>query len=365
MTRKGSFGMIRGAARSVLVFEWMTGGGLAKRVLPASLASEGAAMRRAIAADFANLAVSGRPLRVIMSLDARLSAEPGPWTIARIDGDEPFDRLLDLARTVDFIVLVAPETTGILARLTRDLKISGAQTLGCTAEAAELTADKGRLATWLQGRGIDTPPSRVIVPALGLPADTEYPAVLKPVDGAGSVDTFYVTGAKCVAAAARAMPTALLQPYVAGEPASASFLVDEDRRSWLIAIGRQHMAIRDGRFEYQGGTLPVPWTHAATQLRPVVEGIPGLRGFVGVDFVWDARQQRATVLEVNARPTTSYVGLCHLVPPGRLAEAWLAACGELPDAPTLLSRLAELLERQQPISFRANGSLRFDCGVLP
>jgi hypothetical protein len=30
-----------------------------------------------------------------------------------------------------------------------------------------------------------------------------------------------------------------------------------------------------------------------------------------------------TVLEINPRPTTSLVGLVHLLPPGALARAWL------------------------------------------
>src|SRR4051794_31876420 len=58
----------------VLVHEFVTGGGLAGQALPPSWAAEGAAMRRAIVADFA--AVPG--VRVVMTLDDRLPDEAAP-----------------------------------------------------------------------------------------------------------------------------------------------------------------------------------------------------------------------------------------------------------------------------------------------
>src|ERR1700687_611488 len=82
MTGKGIFAMVPGTALIVLVHEWVTGGGLAGSPLPVSWAAEGRAMRRAIAAEFAGL--RGRPARVVVTLDARLPEDPGPWLVARI-----------------------------------------------------------------------------------------------------------------------------------------------------------------------------------------------------------------------------------------------------------------------------------------
>ena len=214
-------------------------------------------MRRAIAADFACL--PGGPVRVIVTSDARLPDDPGPWTTARIAaGDDP-DRVRDLARAADFTVLIAPETSGILASLTRDLEQAGARLLGSTAEAVELAADKARLAARLQALAIATPPTRMIVPGAGLPTTATYPAVLKPVDGAGSVDTFYL-------ADAQSLPDACAGD--AGRAASAVRAGNADERQFprgprrpdrgSIGVGTQRMAIREGRFEYQGGTLPAP-----------------------------------------------------------------------------------------------------------
>ena len=193
-------------------------------------------------------------------------------------------------------------------------------------EAVALAGDKARLADRLRSLGFETPATITINPAAGLPADTVYPAVLKPVDGAGSVDTYFVPDRCSLPAAARRMPSAVLQAFVPGEPLSASFLVDSRGRAWLVGIGSQRMIIRDGCFEYHGGTIPASCRPAESQLRAAVEAITGLRGFVGVDFIWDAARQVATLIEINPRPTTSYVGLSRLLGAGRLATAWLEAC---------------------------------------
>src|SRR5215217_6986193 len=112
-------GMLTGApmATTVLVHEWVTGGGLAGAELPPSWAAEGRAMRRAVAADFAGM----RGVRVVMTLDARLQDEPGPWTLARIGHGEELDAFTRLAAAADWTVLIAPESRGILADRTRRL----------------------------------------------------------------------------------------------------------------------------------------------------------------------------------------------------------------------------------------------------
>src|SRR5262245_64895428 len=112
----------------ILVHEWVTGGGLAGSPMPPSWADEGRAMRRALDADFASLARD--VVRVILTLDARLPDDPGPWTIERIEPGREVDRLCELAGAADVTVLVAPETAGTLARRTRDLRKAGARVLG-------------------------------------------------------------------------------------------------------------------------------------------------------------------------------------------------------------------------------------------
>ena len=183
--------MALGTALVVLVHEWVTGGGLAGSPLPGSWEREGSAMRRVIARDFAALSTSD--VEVVMTLDARLPAEPGPWRVESIAPGEHGRKLRELCRRADFTVLVAPETRGMLAEL--DPRSSSRQAHGCSGLPLRLSTLPATRLGWLyilSELGIDTPPSRTIVPGEGLPESARYPAVLKPVDGAGSVDTFYL-----------------------------------------------------------------------------------------------------------------------------------------------------------------------------
>ena len=132
------------------------------------------------------------------------------------------------------------------------------------------------------------------------------------------MNTFYLEGPS-LPEPARVMPLALLQRFVPGEPMSASFLVSPEGRAWVIGVGRQRMEIKNGRFEYRGGEIPAQYPGAVDQVRRALDAIEGLRGFVGIDFIWDIERGHATILEINPRATTSLVGLCRLLPEGLLA----------------------------------------------
>ena len=235
--------------------------------------------------------------------------------------------------------------------MTGYLEQAGARVLGSSPEAVELTGDKARLAACLRAQGIDTPPTRAIIPSEGLPESTKYPAVVKPVDGAGSVLAFYLNGPDDFTEDVRRISKAVLQPFVPGKPMSASFLVSPEGRARLIGIGRQRMEIRDGRFNYKGGEIPVLCRDATRQVRRAVAAIEGLRGFVGVDFIWDLERGHATILEINPRPTTSVVGLCRLLPAGRLAQAWLECFRPPPRDDDLLESLVTLVHTQKAVVF--------------
>ncbi len=197
------------------------------------------------------------------------------------------------------------------------------------------------------------------MPRRGLPADFSYPAVLKPIDGAGTMDTYLVTEAGACPVPARSMGSALLQPYAQGVPMSASFLVGADGRAHPIAAGRQEIAIEHGRFHYRGGTVPVEplGLEVAAQ---AVAAVPGLAGFVGVDYVWDDVAKCGVVLEINPRPTTSMVGLTRAAgrSPGSLARRWLEGLIESDPDREEAGRTPILdWESGDPVTFAADGRL--------
>ncbi len=312
-------------------------------------------MRRAIAGDFA--ALEGGQTRVIVTLDSRLDDDPGPWMVERIGGDDPPHRVLDLARDADFTVLIAPETTGVLETLLIGMRHVGARWLGASIDAVALARDKAALGEWLTARGIDTPPCRRVIPSVGLPADAIYPAILKPVDGAGTVDTYVVDDPANPPGGVLSLAGSLLQPYVEGRAMSACFLVDSGDRAWPIAVGEQRIERIGCQLAYRGGKIPTMTRVDERPLAAAVEAVPGLRGFVGVDFIWDEARRRTTVLEINPRPTTSIVGLLRLLPPGHLAAAWLGACDPKFDGAALLAGLRDRVHSRRPVAFDASGDI--------
>src|SRR5438034_1640905 len=104
----------------------------------------------------------------------------------------------------------------------------------------------------------------------------------------------------------------LIQPFCRGEAMSATFLLGPAGQPCLIGVGWQRIEIRDGTFHYRGGRLPAPPTFALGEPLAAVCSVSGLRGVIGVDFVRDPDKGEATVIEINPRPTTSYVGLSRL-----------------------------------------------------
>ncbi len=276
--------------------------GLLAHALPASWAAEGRAMRRAIAADFAALAgeldTRHRDLRCASArrprpLDNRANRARATYA----------DRLRALARKADFTVLIAPETSGILAGLTRDLRAGRCAITGLDGRCGRAGGRQGtpgraaaspcRSTRRRPGRSSPAPVCRAIRNIRPSSSRSTVPARL--------IRFTWPTPGACLTAAL-AMPVAVLQPFVPGTPMSASFLVGPGREA-----GRSAWASNGWRSATAGSSI---WGHAARtvprgalpQLKPAVEAVAGLRGFVGVDFIWnsakaachDPRDQPAT-----------------------------------------------------------------------
>lgn len=300
----------------VFIHEFLCAGGLGPGA-PESLRREGRAMLRAVAEDFA--CVPGIEVATLLADDE--AAVPG-CVCARVGAGDGERRWRDLVAAADATLLIAPESGGVLETLSRAVLAAGGLLLGSAPEAVRLTGDKLATARHWQARGIPTPWT---VPCLDA-GPPRYPALVKPRRGAGSQATFLVRGAAdwpTVRAALRAEAPAeeiLAQDYVSGKAVSVALLLGP-AGCVPLAPATQRLS-DDGRFRYLGGEVPLPPALAerATRLAlSAVEGITGLRGYVGVDLVLGAVDMP---IEINPRLTTSYVGLRRLCR-DNLAALWL------------------------------------------
>jgi tyramine---L-glutamate ligase len=295
----------------VFLYEWVTGGGLVDESgrLPASMLAEGSAMITALAADFA--AVDNCQVSVLR--DIRLDELPMPCCeVVEIHSSvhwrEQFDRL---AAQVDWSLVVAPECDGILRQTVQRIDEAGGRSLNAGVDFIALTSDKHLTAERLRRAGIAVPWGRVLeADEPKLPTDFEYPAVLKPLDGAGSQHTLLVSGP-----GDEPPPypwPRRLERFCHGRPASVALLCGEGTISALPPCW-QHLS-NDDRFTYRGGALIADARlaeRAEALARRALEALPPAKGYVGVDLVLgnapDGRDD--VVIEVNPRVTTSYVGL--------------------------------------------------------
>lgn len=294
----------------IFLYEWATGGGLVECPggLPASLAREGIAMVSAIAADLSRI----EGCRVSMLRDPRVLQ----LALARCElvdvmssasHNEEFERL---SAEADAVLLIAPEFDAILLKAARAAVASGANLISPAPEFIHIAANKQLACELLAGAGVPVPHGITLESEDVLPMHFPYPAVIKPIDGAGSQDTYLVAG--CHDRPPAYAWARRLEQLASGMAASVAALCGPTGPI-LLPPTRQRIS-DDGRFRYLGGELPIATGLAqrATDLaRRAIGVLPATTGYVGIDLVLghDPSGGEDVVIEINPRLTTSYVGL--------------------------------------------------------
>ena len=334
----------------VFIYEWVTGGGLVEQPgsLPESLLTEGASMLGALVADFG--AIAGA--QVVVLQDIRLDGLQLPdCEIIEIHSDlhhqEEFERL---AAEADHTLVIAPEIDNVLHQTHELVRASGGKLLSPGADFVQLTSDKHQTALALERAGIPVPKAILLeADEERLPTDFVYPAVIKPVHGAGSQHTLLVD---CPRDEPPPYPwPRRLEQYIPGLAVSVSFLCGPDHRT-ALPVCHQNLST-DGRFSYQGGALLCDRQQAmrASELaNSALDVLPRSLGYVGVDLVLGkhADGSEDVVIEVNPRITTSYVGL-------RAATKDNLAMAMLENA---AGRLVSPDFQQTALEFLADGTIR-------
>jgi tyramine---L-glutamate ligase len=288
----------------VFVFEFVTGGGLCGRPILPGLAAEGDMMLGALVRDL--LALDG--VEVSLCRDRRLPLPEMPITIEWVDGDWVGPWTMGL-RDCDGVVPIAPESGGLLERLSHDAELTGRALLNSRPAAVAVAASKRATLAALAAAGL---PVVACWDAGCLPPLGDETCIVKPDDGVGCDGIHLLPGGRAVErflAEHGDERDWLVQPYLAGLPASLSLLVGNDRVC-MLGCNLQRIAQCDDRLVLLGCIVNGLAEHAPGLLplaRRLVRAIPGLWGYVGVDLV--LTDSGPVILEVNPRLTTSYVGL--------------------------------------------------------
>lgn len=335
----------------ILVYEFVSGGGLAGQPVPVSIAREGSAMLAALVTD---LAAVGHH-QIVTTTDRRFPfvAPPNVEVVTPSPGRTT---LLDtLIASVDAVWLVAPETDRCLEHLAAKVERAGKVLVGPRAAAIRRASDKTRLPHRLAALGLPHPKTQVLWPGVNeemAARELGYPVVVKPGRGAGcsgvclARDGQELRRAVDIARRADQAGPLLLQAFVPGAAASVSLLAD-GRRAMALSMNAQWVRAATP-FVYRGGRTPFDHPLAGRAVEAalrICEALPGLRGYIGVDLV--LTESEAVIIEVNPRLTTAYLGLRSALE-GNVAALALAACaGALPARP----------RPQRPVRFTASRSI--------
>ena len=290
----------------ILVFEYITGGGLANMAISPSLLCEGDLMLNALLADLS--AVAG--VEIVTMRDRRLDPLATLDKVHNVESENQLRGIWkSLLQEVDAVWPIAPESHGILERLSTDVLEAGSILLNSRPVAVRTAASKRRTAQLFSEHGIPVVPTYTLHGDLP-PSVQKW--VVKPDDGVGCDGVRLLDGYGPACNSLHGLQEGddyIAQPYIEGVATSLSMLCREGE-ACLLSTNEQRVSLVDGGFCLQGcvvGASRDQRESYACLAGEIAAALPGLWGYTGVDLIESATGPR--VLEVNPRLTTSYVGL--------------------------------------------------------
>jgi hypothetical protein len=346
---------------TVVVYEFFAGGGFPAEDLPDGLAAEALGMLWSILADFRRWGA----VRTVTALDPRFEERvPGlnrdtlpASEVIRASHARHEEIYCSLLKRCDAVLIIAPETGGILAALTREAGLARIPVLGSNFSAITKAGNKAACHRIFQKATLPTPETHAVTfsSAESVAQKMGYPIVAKPVDGVGSEGVFMVNNLSDLVSSmlmiqcVTARDQILLQSIASGIHVSASLLISAGG-CLPLSLNRQLIDV-GSPFKYLGSQVPFQHKAGGRAMDLACSAahlIPGLRGYVGVDLV--LTDDDALIIEINPRLTTSYIGL-RQVAPVNLARAIWEACmkGILPDRVSLSGQVT--IRKDDPSSW--------------
>ena len=311
--------------------EFVTGGGLYREPLPASLLREAELMRNAVLQDLSQI----ENINVTVTSDARVSVPLNVECVSIELSQDIWAIWQDCMQEADVIWLLAPETDGVLEKLALMAESVGKPILGCSSSAIKVAANKWDTYQLLKAFDIPTP---ITFKYTNFSRGQFGPWVAKLIDGVACENSRYFDSEDdLIGWMQDKQDSHIVQQYQLGTAASFSMLCHSGK-AVVLSCNQQKIELQDGQFTYAGSVVNGMLEHLdafqelATQ---IVTALPGLAGYVGVDLIAHHAGDawRYAVLEINPRLTTSYVGLhqaCGLNPAQLILDMFYNECLNVP-----------------------------------
>lgn len=298
---------------NIFVYEHHTGGGLGAQAGDASAVRSAERLVRALLDDLLRLP----DVNIKVWRDERLPDLPYQgFDDLRIQQRRirEFDRDLWCSdvEAADAVWLVAPESGGLLESLSATVMRLGRTLLGCSPKAIRMCSSRSSTLAALAAVGID------VAQAVAVDQQPEWstPCVLQSDDGNDHQAHLLFPDSKSALAFYRQSPGSrpmALQRFVEGEACSVSMFC-HGGVARVLSTNSQNLVVQDSRVVCQSVAVNgfIPRNQRLAAMLPamaemVIAAIPGLWGFVEIEFVIGARGPQ--VVAVNPGLTESYVGL--------------------------------------------------------
>ena len=225
-------------------------------------------------------------------------------------GENALDFFSDIIPKVDLVWVIAPESDGELERF--HIASKKKLWIGSGLQAIRLASNKVETKKFLKSLGINTPDE---ITFKSLRKKNYTKAVYKPIDGAGTTDTYIIENEKnIINTLSKEHSCFFLEEWVEGTAYSISLNCNHSDFE-ILSINKQHISSNHlGKLLY-GGVKHVEtkmFKKLHKSILPIISlivaNINDLRGFIGIDFILKENSQ-ISIIEINPRLTCSYVGL--------------------------------------------------------
>lgn len=333
----------RRATPRVAVLEYLCGGGLSQSVTPMAtlraLFAEGMSMLAAITSDLTTCQIE---VTTVLDRTVLEPAESQPHgahlhplaeqvNIVFLTTNDWLSEWRSVASSVDVTLVIAPEIDNELLRVVEHLRAAGCVVQVSSSSFIAKTSDKAVFSkslpttlahpkTWLVSEFLEQTSSIAQSDEGVFSGSNGW--VLKSRDGAGCCGMSWYSSLADVSNAIeirdeiRNSPDRwILQPWLTGEHASLAVLCDSSQSFSLLGACSQRIDRRE-QVTYTGGSGPIlrdDYEVLNVFVERILSGIPGAKGWVGVDFLYRTRGaglihlEDLLVVEVNPRLTTSYL----------------------------------------------------------
>ncbi|TFG17056.1 MAG: ATP-grasp domain-containing protein [Promethearchaeota archaeon] len=327
--------------KRVLIFEYISGGGIEDVQDFNFLIPEGFGMLSSMITDFASLdfqiytLIDSRVIEPFKSSHSNLLKNSQLAYTEIAHNEQVKSQLTHLIPKFEYILIIAPEFSNILEDLVRDAEFliqSHQKMLNLPSAAISIFTDKIKTESFLMQYGFISPHSCKITEYSTILDPSHQDYVIKPIDGVGATDTYSIQledNSESIEMVISDIlkrssnQNLLIQQKAIGIPLSA-FISSKNGNVTFFTINTQHInfspvtdSSQTRQIHYLGGSTP--YTEISPSIRRTIYEAASticslfhFTGFFGIDFLFDKKTNNYSIIDVNPRVTTPYIAISEL-----------------------------------------------------